>query len=317
MRPVVDSDADPAAPRHAARVSTSATISDTTVSDTTVSDQHSHTSPLFPPRRQRDRLDDLVRAAAMGVEGYCASSANAASVVRRSRLRGATGNGPPAAPHPHRRPGAQPAVRGVAPAVRPPSRQRPCVTGGPRNALAAAFGLTGEPRPEATVVGLATLDLLTSIAESQPVCLVVDDARWLDDATVRVLAFVARRIDRHAPLILLAENGHNRLNHLDGLPEMRLRPLSRTEFRALLAATAPGPIDDIVAERVLAEARVNPRALAEAFDGSPRPSWPGVQDPRSTGSASRPRWAGRPSVGTGGSRNPGRASTRHHSGPRW
>ncbi len=104
-----------------------------------------------------------------------------------------------------------------------------------RNALAATFGLTSEPRPEVTVVGLATLDLLTSIAESQPVCLVVDDAHWLDDATVRVLAFVARRIDRHALLILLAKNGHNRLNHLDGLPEMRLRPLSRTEFRALLA----------------------------------------------------------------------------------
>jgi hypothetical protein len=51
-----------------------------------------------------------------------------------------------------------------------------------------------------------------------------------------VLAYVARRMDRQALLMVLAENSHNQLNHLDGLPEMRLRPLSRNESRALLAA---------------------------------------------------------------------------------
>jgi hypothetical protein len=32
----------------------------------TISDQHSQTSPLFPRGDERDRLDDLVRAAAAG-----------------------------------------------------------------------------------------------------------------------------------------------------------------------------------------------------------------------------------------------------------
>jgi hypothetical protein len=62
MRPRVGSGADPAASRHAARVSTSATISD----------QRSQTWPLLPRGDERDRLDDLVRAAAAGCAGVAA-----------------------------------------------------------------------------------------------------------------------------------------------------------------------------------------------------------------------------------------------------
>jgi hypothetical protein len=45
--------------------------------------------------------------------------------------------------------------------VRPFSTTAFALPAAHRNTLAAAFGLTGEPRPEVTVVGLATLDLLT------------------------------------------------------------------------------------------------------------------------------------------------------------
>jgi hypothetical protein len=62
MRPRVGSGADPAASRHAARVSTSATISD----------QRSQTWPLLPRGDERDRLDGLVRAAAAGCAGVAA-----------------------------------------------------------------------------------------------------------------------------------------------------------------------------------------------------------------------------------------------------
>jgi len=255
---VVGSGVDPAAARHPAGMTTAATAAD----------HRLQTPPSFPREDERVRLDDLVRAASaraagalrvIGEDGIGKSAAldyaaKQLTGFRVLRIRGV------AAEHDLPYAGLQ-------------LMCAPVLDGGPelpaahRDALAAAVGLTGGPRPEVTVVGFAVLDLLIGIAESQPLCLLVDDAHRLDEQTVGVLAFVARRIDRHALLLLLAEDSRDRLDQLDGLPEMRLRPLSRPESRALLAAIAPGPIDDIVAERVLAESRGNPRALTEAFRG--------------------------------------------------
>jgi len=255
---VVGSGVDPAAARHPAGMTTAATTAD----------HRLQTPPSFPREDERVRLDDLVRAASaraagalrvIGEDGIGKSAAldyaaKQLTGFRVLRIRGV------AAEHDLPYAGLQ-------------LMCAPVLDGGPelpaahRDALAAAVGLTGGPRPEVTVVGFAVLDLLIGIAESQPLCLLVDDAHRLDEQTVGVLAFVARRIDRHALLLLLAEDSRDRLDQLDGLPEMRLRPLSRPESRALLAAIAPGPIDDIVAERVLAESRGNPRALTEAFRG--------------------------------------------------
>jgi hypothetical protein len=110
MRHVVGSGADPAAPRHAASVSTSATISD----------QHSQTSPLLPHGDERDRLDDLVRAATAGCAGVLRSSASAASAspplsttrFNRVRASGCAGSAPS--------PRSSNCRTRIAPAVRPP-----------------------------------------------------------------------------------------------------------------------------------------------------------------------------------------------------
>src|SRR2546423_355603 len=61
-----------------------------------------------------------------------------------------------------------------------------------RDALGVAFGLGGGPAPSPLLVGLAVLGLLSDAAE-QPLLCVVDDAQWLDDASARALAVVARR----------------------------------------------------------------------------------------------------------------------------
>ena len=92
-----------------------------------------------------------------------------------------------------------------------------------RDALGVAFGLSAGPAPNPFLVGLAVLGLLSEAAEEQPLLCVVDDAQWLDRASARVLAFVARRLlaEKIAMVFAAREPG----DALAGLPELRVEPL--------------------------------------------------------------------------------------------
>ena len=61
-----------------------------------------------------------------------------------------------------------------------------------RDAVEVAFGLRSGPAPDRFEVGLAMLGLLAEVAEQEPLVCVIDDAQWLDQASARTLAFVAR-----------------------------------------------------------------------------------------------------------------------------
>jgi hypothetical protein len=67
-----------------------------------------------------------------------------------------------------------------------------------RNALRIAFGLSAGPAPDAFLVGLAVLSLLSDAAEEQPLVCLVDDEQWLDCASAQVLGFVAHRLAARA-----------------------------------------------------------------------------------------------------------------------
>ena len=126
---------------------------------------------------------------------------------------------------------------------------------------------------------MASLDLVSDVADDAPLLLVVEDAHWLDPPTADVLAFVARRIESD-PVVLLAStrDGYPSALADTGLPEHRLAGLDDTTAAALLDEAAPG-LPLTARNRVLHEAAGNPLALLElpaiADRPEPEPSLPG------------------------------------------
>jgi DNA-binding CsgD family transcriptional regulator len=129
------------------------------------------------------------------------------------------------------------------------------------DALGVAFGLSTGPTPDRFLVGLAVLGLLAEAAEEQPLVCLVDDAQWLDSASERTLAFVARRL--LAEQIALVFATRDPAEALADLPELHVAPLGRRDARALLESVLPARLDEHVLERIVVETRGNPLALLE------------------------------------------------------
>ena len=130
-----------------------------------------------------------------------------------------------------------------------------------RHALGVAFGLSAGQAPSPFLVGLAALGLLSDAAEQQPLLCVVDDAQWLDGASARALAFVARRL--LAERIALAFGTRDVGSGLARFPQLRVDPLGRRDARALLESVLAARLDESVLERIIAETGGNPLALLE------------------------------------------------------
>jgi DNA-binding CsgD family transcriptional regulator len=133
-----------------------------------------------------------------------------------------------------------------------------------RDALGVAFGLIANPAhptPDRFLVGLAVLGLLSEAAEERPLLCVVDDAQWLDRASARALAFVARRLlaEKIALVFAAREPG----DVLAGLPELHVLSLGHRDARTLLESALPAPLDERVLDRIVVETRGNPLALLE------------------------------------------------------
>ena len=130
-----------------------------------------------------------------------------------------------------------------------------------RDALAVAFGLTAGQAPNPFLVGLAVLGLQSEAAEERPLLCVVDDAQWLDGASARALAFVARRLLAEKIALLFATRDLG--DALARLPELQVEPLGHRDARLLLETALPARLDERVLERVVAETHGNPLALLE------------------------------------------------------
>src|SRR6266516_3932659 len=132
-----------------------------------------------------------------------------------------------------------------------------------RDAVAVAFGMREGPAPDRFLVGLAVLSLLAATAEGQPLACLVDDAQWLDRASVQCLAFAARRLLAEPVALIFAAREPGDDHELAGLPGLAVTGLGDADARAVLASAIGGRLDARVADLIVAETRGNPLALLE------------------------------------------------------
>jgi DNA-binding CsgD family transcriptional regulator len=130
-----------------------------------------------------------------------------------------------------------------------------------RDALRTVFGLSAGAAPDPFLVALATLSLLSDVADERPLLCLVDDAQWLDHASGRTLGFVARRL--LAEPIGLVFAAREASEDLRGLTELHVQGLEDGDARELLGSVVRFLLDEAVRDRIVAETHGNPLALLE------------------------------------------------------
>lgn len=136
-----------------------------------------------------------------------------------------------------------------------------------RAALRTATAPAGAAEPDPFLVSVATLTLLHAAGAAQPVLCLVDDAQLLDQASARVLVFVARRLQNARVAMVFAERTPAGSSVFEGLPVTVVRGFGRAEARVLLDPVLRGRVDEDVVDRIVAEARGNPRTILELVRG--------------------------------------------------
>src|SRR3954452_2726122 len=126
-------------------------------------------------------------------------------------------------------------------------------------ALKGALALGPTTAADRFTVPAGLLSLLARAAEDRPVLVVVDDAQWLDEASLDAFLFAGRRLHQEGVAMIAAAREDGPVVPMPWLERLPIETLTEAEARALLAAgIAPG-----VADRLLATAAGNPLALLE------------------------------------------------------
>jgi DNA-binding CsgD family transcriptional regulator len=220
-----------------------------------------------------DRLDSIdVRGCAIGLVGEAGvgKSTLQAAVVGEARARGftvLTARGsesethlPFASLHQVLRPI-------LSRSVHLPARQK--------DALLSGFGMSDVAAPDPFLIALAVLELVVDTARQAPVLLSLDDLQWMDEPSVDVAAFVARRIEGERVMLLASVRAGSKMIRDD--PSMEWVPVTgidESSASVLVDESAP-ELTPVLRERVLREAGGNPLALLEfpVAMGSGRFGW--------------------------------------------
>ena len=215
---------------------------------------------------------------------------------------------------------AQLAFGGLQQLLRPVRSQATRLTATHQAVLDAALGIGDDEPPERFRIAMAVLDLLSEAATDRPLLLVAEDAHWLDQPTVDVLSFVARRLESD-PIVLLAaaREGYPTVFGAGELPELRLSRSIRSRRLACSRraeitcprGSAPASSGRLRAIRWHSSSyRRSPTDSTRAADAGPAPahraSGAGIRGPR--GGSTAGNAAAAPGRGAQRRREPGRGA---------
>jgi DNA-binding CsgD family transcriptional regulator len=157
------------------------------------------------------------------------------------------------------------AYSGLLELLRPVLNRISALPLGQEVALSGALAVGAAPDVDRFAVYAATLALIASVAEDQPVLCLVDDAQWLDRTSAEALLFATRRFAEEGVVMMFgARDGEATRFEARGVPELLLEGLDPADARRLLGQ-APGG-DTVAAEvaaRLVTMTDGNPLALTE------------------------------------------------------
>jgi DNA-binding CsgD family transcriptional regulator len=117
---------------------------------------------------------------------------------------------------------------------------------------------------DSLALGVAMLGLWGIAAEQAPLLVVVDDAQWLDQASLQALLFASRRLEAEAVAVVFAARTGETAELERGLvPMLELEGLEREPAKLLLTRSATTPIPDGLADQLVTMTQGNPLALLE------------------------------------------------------
>lgn len=130
-------------------------------------------------------------------------------------------------------------------------------------ALSVALGYAAGLPPLPMLVYGATQALLEGVARQQPLAVIADDLAWLDEASIKALAFVAQRVAGTRIAFLAASRDLKpvALNR-SSLTKLAVQPLSDAQSETLLTQAHP-QLSPAARHRILQHAQGNPLALLE------------------------------------------------------
>src|ERR671915_1167746 len=132
-------------------------------------------------------------------------------------------------------------------------------------ALRGALALGPATPHDRFTVPAGLLSLLAVAAEEQPVLVAIDDAQWLDDASLEAFLFAGRRIEAEGIAMLgsLRDGTPAAAMDVPWLELMPVPPLAEGEARELLGSAQRERLAPSVADRLVSTAAGNPLALLE------------------------------------------------------
>jgi tetratricopeptide (TPR) repeat protein len=130
------------------------------------------------------------------------------------------------------------------------------------DALASVFAIGPSKPADRFTVAAATLNLLAAIAASGPVLVTIDDAQWLDQASLGALMFAGNRLEAEGIVLMFAVRSEQPAAQLlSRYRTLTLAGLDASAARALVAGAGPLGISEASTSRLVEESGGNPLAL--------------------------------------------------------